>query len=310
MFRFLQPMTIETVRVDRAGCILERPTHQVYYYLEPLGDDLTQALSMIAIPKGKFLMGSTDGEGYKDETPQHKVFVPSFFMSRTPITQTQWHFVATLPQYRRSLNPNPSYFQGDNRPVEQVSWEDAVEFCARLMTYSGRSYRLPSEAEWEYACRAGTTTPFHVGETLPADLANYNDKGSPYVDGSPYANESTGQNRNETMPVASFPANAFGLCDMHGNVREWCTDHWHANYEGAPTDGRAWLFSSEPQIRSGVTRGGSWKGNAGYCRSALRELIGGFTSLRSDLGFRVVTTSRTPSIRGVLRRLPLLRSKL
>jgi formylglycine-generating enzyme required for sulfatase activity len=124
------------------------------------------------------------------------------------------------------------------RPVEQVSWHDAMEFCSRLSQSTGRYYILPSEAQWEYACRAGTTTPLAFGETLSDELANYDAH-------TTYGSGMRGQYRQQTTTVKRFPANAWGLQDMHGNVWEWCLDHWHDSYEGAPTDGSAWLNSTE-----------------------------------------------------------------
>ncbi|MFM6266048.1 MAG: formylglycine-generating enzyme family protein, partial [Dolichospermum sp.] len=179
----------------------------------------------------------------------------------------------------------PSRFKGDgstsltnHRPVEQVSWHDAVEFCARLSNYTKRPYRLPSEAEWEYACRAGTTTPFHFGDTITTELANY-DGNYTYGDGP------KGVYRGETTEVGSFKiANEFGLYDMHGNVWEWCQDDWHNNYEGAPTDGSAWISNNAKSYK--LLRGGSWSYNPGYCRSAYRNYYGAGFGNRS-YGFRV-----------------------
>jgi formylglycine-generating enzyme required for sulfatase activity len=209
-------------------------------------------LEMVAIPGGTFLMGSPESEPERSdrESPQHTVTIQPFFMGKFPVTQAQWQAVASLPKVNIDLKPDPSNFKGANRPVEQVSWNDAVEFCARLSKATGREYRLPSEAEWEYACRAGTTTPFHFGETITTDLANY--------DGNyTYGSGSKGQYRKQTTDVGSFPANAFGLHDMHGNVWEWCQDTWHENYNGAPTDGSAWVDENANQnIR--ILRGGSW----------------------------------------------------
>jgi formylglycine-generating enzyme required for sulfatase activity len=148
---------------------------------------------MVLIPGGSFLMGSPEAEPDRsdNEGPQHKVTVPPFFMGRYPITQAQWRAVAALPQIKREPRPDPSRFKGDNRPVEQVNWYDAVEFCARLSAHTGRAYRLPTEAEWEYACRAGTTTPFAVGETITTEVANY--------DGNyTYNNGPKGEDRRET----------------------------------------------------------------------------------------------------------------
>ncbi|MCZ8162317.1 MAG: formylglycine-generating enzyme family protein, partial [Microcystis sp. LE19-196.1B] len=136
------------------------------------------------------------------------------------------------------------------------------EFCARLSKLTGREYRLPSEAEWEYACRAGTTTPFYFGETITGELANYRASGT-------YAGEPKGEDREQTTPVGQFPPNAFGLYDMHGNVWEWCADTWHDNYDGAPTDGSACIENGDDN-RSPL-RGGSWFYDPLYCRSADRD---------------------------------------
>ena len=224
------------------------------------------------------MMGSPEGEGYDSEHPQHEVTVQPFFMGKYPVTQAQWRVVAALPKVRSDLNPNPSRFQGDNRPVEQVNWYDAVEFCVRLSQKTGREYRLPSEAEWEYACRAGTITPFHFGETITPDLANYNGE---YTYGAGFQ----GKYRQETTPVGSFQvANAFGLYDMHGNVWEWCADHVHGNYQGAPTDGSAWLNDNDDKARQ--LRGGSWDDGPRYCRSASRS-YGDADDRYNVLGFRV-----------------------
>jgi formylglycine-generating enzyme required for sulfatase activity len=195
-------------------------------------------LDMVEIPAGRFLMGSPPEEKdrYQDEGPQHEVELEGFLMSRTPITQAQWRAVANMPKVDRDLSPDPSWFEGDDRPVEQVNWYDAMEFCLRLSECTGRNYTLPSEAQWEYACRAGTTTPYSFGETISTDLANYDGSFVPTD-----SNREVGEYRAETTPVFTFPPNTWGLHDMHGNVWEWCQDDWHDNYEGAPTDGSAWV---------------------------------------------------------------------
>ncbi|MBD2312031.1 SUMF1/EgtB/PvdO family nonheme iron enzyme [Desertifilum sp. FACHB-1129] len=282
----LKSFSFETVRVNRRGEEVERKTHQARYFTEDLGQGVM--LEMVEIPGGTFWMGSPKGEGYGDEKPQHSVTVPAFFMAKYPVTQAQWRAVAALPQVERSLEADPARFKGDNRPVEQVSWFDAVEFCARLSKKVGREYSLPSEAQWEYACRAGTTTPFYFGETITTQLVNY--------DGNyTYAEEPKGEYRKKTTPVGSFPPNAFGLYDMHGNVREWCLDDWHDSYQGAPEDGSAWLdgndnLSQKPNDSKAVLRGGSWIDNPDYCRSAFRYydyiLVRG--NYGSNIGFRVV----------------------
>jgi formylglycine-generating enzyme required for sulfatase activity len=258
---------------------IKRKQKQAQQFIEDLDDGIQ--LEMVAIPGGSFMMGSPKNEPGRRETesPQHQVTVPPFLLGKYPVTQAQWQAVAALPQVNQELKPNPSRFKGANRPVERVSWHDAVEFCNRLSNHTQRSYRLPSEAEWEYACRAGTTTPFHFGETITTDLANYNGNYT-YGDGV------EGIRKGETTEVGSFKiANEFGLYDMHGNVWEWCQDDWHNNYEDAPTDGSAWI-SNKAKINK-LLRGGSWYHNPGLCRSAYRS----FNYLDSSddvIGFRVV----------------------
>jgi formylglycine-generating enzyme required for sulfatase activity len=273
---------IKTVEKIEGEWVALSSTSAAHSYIEPLSQGVD--LEMVAIPSGEFQMGSPEDEPerYGNESPQHLVTLPSFFMGRYPVTQAQWRVVAALPREARDLEPNPSRFKGDDRPVEQVSWDDAVEFCARLSRRTGREYRLPSEAEWEYACRAGTATPFHFGEMITTEVANYN--------GSAYADGPEGESRGETTPVAEFGiANMFGLSDMHGNVFEWCLAHWHENYEGAPADGSAWLSDDERAYR--VCRGGSWSDDPRYCRSASRyRLTPDYTS--GNFGFRVVVAPR------------------
>lgn len=251
-------------------------------FVEHLAEQL--ALEMVGIPGGEFLMGCPDGKnGYDAEKPQHRVTVPPFYLGRVPVTQAQWRFVAGLEKVERDLTPEPSYFSGEDRPSEKVSWDDAAEFCARLSHHTGRAYRLPTEAEWEYACRAGTTTLFHFGETLNTAVANYDGN-------STYGNGPKGQYREETTPVGSLEAaNAWGLLDMHGNVREWCQDDWHDSYEGAPEDGSAWLDRGMQKSWK-VRRGGSWYNTPWFCRSAYRSYVS--RDVRDDyLGFRVACSA-------------------
>lgn len=246
------------------------------YFVEELGDGIE--LEMVLIPDGTFIMGAPRGEegSQDDERPQHEVTVPSFFMGRYQVTQAQWKAVVNLPQVERELKPEPSRFKGDNLPVEQVNWYDAVEFCARLSIHTSRNYRLPSEAEWEYACRAGTTTPFHFGETITTDLANYRGTDNKEYDWSgSYGKGSKGIYREKTTPVGSFDvANAFGLYDMHGNVFEWCLHDENDNL-------------SEKSGTS-VLRGGSWNDLPGVCRSAYRGSYLSRDDNDNDIGFRVV----------------------
>ncbi len=188
-------------------------------------------------------------------------------------------YTVTQEQYQAVMGNNPSRFKGAKKPVENVSWEQAKEFCAIISQSSGKTYRLPSEAEWEYACRAGTTTPFHFGSTITTAIVNY--------DGNyPYVSAPKGEYRQQTTNVGIFPPNAFGLYDIHGNVWEWCEDTWHDNYNGAPTDGSAWVSENNQKM----LRGGSWVSHAINCRSAYRGW--GVRDHRNDnVGFRVVLSA-------------------
>ena len=274
--------------------IAQRESRQAQYFTEELGNDIS--LDMVLIPSGSFWMGTEDSEierlvkeydhkWFREEKPQHKVTLPYLFMGRYPITQAQWQVVAGWEQVERELEPDPSEFKEDyegisrwQRPVDQVSWEDAKEFCDRLSRRTKREYRLPTEAEWEYSCRGGTTTPFHFGETISTELANY--------DGNyAYGKGVKGEYREQTTPVGYFKvANNFGLSDMHGNVWEWCEDDWHNDYENAPDNGSVWFSENSSEK---VVRGGSWYYNPFDCRSAYR-----FSLSRVDrhdsIGFRVV----------------------
>ena len=300
--------------------------HKVQYYIEGLpnlgSNDIE--LKMVEIPAGSFTMGApeTEAESLDSERPQHEVNISTFCIGKYPITQAQWRIVAlTMLKTERELDPEPSEFKGDNLPVERVSWLDAVEFCKRLSVHTGREYRLPSEAEWEYACRAmpspyrkepprfdGSSNfdgvhvsvgsaigsaiverkgqiypPFHYGETITTALVNYDGNSS-------YGQAPKGEYREKTTPVESFLPNAFGLHDMHGNVWEWCADDWHTNYKGAPTDGRAWIDDNDNYSQEEVNKllcGGSWVNNARVCRSAFRDSYDGRIRA-SNNGFRVV----------------------
>jgi len=277
----------ETVLVDERGQETQRPSHQAKFVKEPLGNGIE--LELVSIPAGSFQMGSpsTEAESTDNERPQHSVTLKSFLMGKYPVTQAQWKVVAALPKVSLDLKPYPSIFDlkpdpstytGVQRPVEQVSWQEAVEFCARLAKKTGRNYRLPSEAEWEYACRGGTTTPFYFGKTITPELANYNVN---YT----YGEGPKGTRPQQTNGVGNFPANVFGLYDMHGYVWEWCADHWHRSYAGAPTDGTPWIAGGDSEKR--VCRGGSWFNNPASCRAAYRD-YNAPTDRDYTLGFRVV----------------------
>lgn len=278
----LKVFEFEILKVNVQGKMVSKTSHQAEFFSHHLGNDV--ALEMVAIFGGKFIMGAPDSErgSRNSERPQQEVTVPPFFMGKFLVTQAQWRVIASLPKVEQDLDPNPSRFKGDDLPVESVSWYDAVEFCQRLsgLIEGEYEYRLPSEVEWEYACRAGTTTPFYFGETITGELANYRASAT-------YAQEPRGEYRRETTSVGSFPPNAFGLYDMHGNLWEWCADNWHENYQGAPTDGSVWEAGENDQYL--LLRGGSWDSNPIVCRSAYRvssNIRRG--DIDNDIGFRVV----------------------
>ena len=288
---YLPWFEFDVLTVDAGGQEINRNRSQAQFFEEDLGNGVT--LAMVAIPGGTFMMGVPETENLWSghAKPQHPVTVAPFCMGKYPITQVQWETVAALPRVSSSLNPKPSRFEGKNRPVDSVSWYDAVEFCARVSKKTGRVYRLPSEAEWEYACRAGTTTPFHFGETITPELANCSNG----------INHLVGGKHSGTTPVGHFNvANAFGLYDMHGNVCEWCADLWHDSYKGAPTDGSIWLDSNAPvnrQMRDGAwvispvdrqLRGGSWVISPELCSSAYRRFHYPGDRFYDSFGFRVV----------------------
>ncbi len=304
----LRSYEFEVVTVNSSGTVTNRRKGQARYYVEDISG---VALEMVEIPGGTFLMGNTDAGadevkrayerrgGYdaqgaskasRRELPQHTVSVPAFYLGKFELTQAQWRAVCELPKVNKDLvcdlSNLPYTFKGDSLPAQQISWEDAIEFCKRLSRATGRTYRLPTEAEWEYAARAGTTTAFYFGDTITPELVNY--------DGNyPYGSAPKGTSRQTTTPVGSlgYP-NAFGLYDMHGNVWEYCMDYWHENYNGAPTDGSSWETGGDTQRR--VLRGGSHFHDANHSRSAMRLGIPEATATPST-GFRVVAVAPTLS---------------
>jgi len=283
----LKSFDFEVVTLNAKGKLTNRQSKQAEYFTKDLGGGII--LDMVSIPGGTFSMGSPPWEvkrfnwkiqRFNNESPQHLVTVKPFYLGKYPVTQAQWEAVAKLPKVKQDLNTELSDFNGENRPVDLVDWHDAIEFCARLSKKTGKQYRLPSEAEWEYACRAGTTTPFHFGETITPDLVNY--------DGNfRYASAPKGKYRQQTTDVGSFPPNAFGLYDMHGNVSEWCQDVWHKTYNGAPADGSAWEEGGNSQWR--VLRGGSWGDDPRLCRSDHRRRLPPVCRWRI-CGFRVAAS--------------------
>jgi formylglycine-generating enzyme required for sulfatase activity len=276
---------------------LQRSRYQAQHFTQTITEGV--GIDMVLISGDSFQMGVVEQEEgfYEWEAPQHLVTVPSFCMGRYPVTQAQWAAVAILPQIKRHLDPQPSNFSGDDLPVEQVSWLDAEEFCLRLSEHVQQEYRLPTEAEWEYACRAGTTTPFHFGKTISSDIANYRAQDWKISEDTTYSGKygegKLGEFREKTTPVGYFKvANRFGLSDLHGNVWEWCQDHWHSDYKGAPKDGSAWIDSDAKEDKNRVLRGGSWNYNPRNCRSAAR-LNNNPDYRYYNVGFRVVSRART-----------------
>jgi len=234
-------------------------------------------------------MGSPANEpGHWSGEVQHQVTVSGFYMEKYEVTQKQ---------YQEIMGTNPSYFKGDNLPVENVSWYDAIEYCNKRSQKEGltpaytingndvtwnrtaNGYRLPTEAEWEYACRAGTTTPFSTGNNITTSQANYHGI-------LPYNKNAIGENREKTTTVGSFAPNAWGLYDMHGNVWEWCYDMYGNYSREAQTDP---LGASLSWDAKRVTRGGSWRNSGEYARSASRSYSSNISSNMSwDIGFRLV----------------------
>jgi formylglycine-generating enzyme required for sulfatase activity len=263
----MQIIEFETPTLDARGEIITRTPHSAEQVTEVLGNGMD--LDMLLIPSGSFQMGSARNDGSFDEHPQHFVNIKSFMMSKFLITQGQWNAVlGKLP---------PCRFKGDNLPVERVSWEEAQRFCQRLSKKTGREYRLPSETQWEYACRAGTNTPFSFGETITVSVANFNGEHT-------FREEPRGFYCHSTNAGGKFPPNAFGLYDMHGNLWEWCADNWLDDYSFSPRDGSSYQ-NKDSHYR--VARGGSWHEPPALCRSASRLQV-----LQTDadefMGFRVI----------------------
>ena len=246
----LQIQQLETVTVNNKGEEIARNQFSVFFREIVIAGSIK--LSLVVIPKGEYMMG--------EEDEQKLVKVEEFWMSQYQITQEQWKAVANLEKIETELKGSPSNWKGKKLPVEQVTWPDTQEFCRRLSKKTGEQFRLPTEEEWEYACRAGTTTPFYFGETITFELANFDGRKT-------HANEPKGAYRERTTDVGIFPPNAFGLYDMHGNVREWCNDN----------------FDGDKDIK--VIRGGYYQDSPSSCRSAFRSSS---RSYGAGTGFRIV----------------------
>jgi formylglycine-generating enzyme required for sulfatase activity len=242
--------TSETVFVDSAGGITQKESIRFGVVHQHLPND--EQIEMVIIPVGSFSMGSHPPVGYEDERPAHYVHVARFLLSRYTVTQEQWKAVMGKTPPCRGKAPGS--------PVDRVSWSEAQRFCQRLSVISGNPYRLPSEAEWEYACRASSSSAFSHGNMITTDFSNY-------VGLHAYAGGPIGEYRHGPIPAGRFPPNRFGLHDMHGNLWEWCEDTWHADYAGAPSGGEAWIHGGTDER---VLRGGSWHDPPDLCRSGCR----------------------------------------
>ncbi|BAY81311.1 hypothetical protein NIES267_07870 [Calothrix parasitica NIES-267] len=279
----------EVLTLNKEGEIIQSQQRVAKYFAEDLGNGIN--LEMAYIPGGTFIMGAPETEeGSNDsERPQHQVTVPPFYMGKYPIIREQWIAIA-MPQIdiTNIIANQPSFYKSKYEPIEHVDWYDAVKFCASLSKATGKRYRLPSEAEWEYACRAGTTTPFHYGETISEKLVTYKANSA---DVDKIKARWKGRMRFGSRSTGKLPPNAFGLYDMHSDFWEWCEDTEHPNYEGAPTDGSAWVHEKGC---SRILRGSSWRQwqqpiqpKLLQCRSALRDYqikeMKGY-----HIGFRVV----------------------
>ena len=245
-----QSTEINTVYVDSTGAI----SSKAFVKIETLLQDLPrgESLTLVRLPQGTFTMGSPRLKGEPDEMPAHLVRVPEFYLSQCTITQRQWKAVMrTVP---------PCRGKGPELPVDRVSFDAAEAFCQTLSKATGRPFRLPTEAEWEYACRAGNQTAFSFGDMISTEVANY-------VGWHAYEGGPKGEYRHGPIRGGTFFPNAYGLYDMHGNLWEWCEDRWHSDYVGAPLNGQAW---SRGGTGERVLRGGSWHDPPNLCRSAAR----------------------------------------
>jgi formylglycine-generating enzyme required for sulfatase activity len=296
--------TFDLITVDERGLINPSQTQSVGVFEVTFGG---KSMEFSVIPHGDFLIGSPDNEPERrpNEGPQQLVQLRRFAISRTAVTQAEWAAVvkAVPGPITHTLDPYPSFFRGDDLPVETVSWYEATEFCQRLSAVTGLSMRLPSEAEWEYACRAGTKSAFNFGPTVTPELANYCGTGgavcgmnqgvdisSQTYDGIAYPNGfyasgPAGVFKGRTTNVRSYPPNGFGLYEMHGNVWEHCFDAGPVDYRQVPMDGSP--YREQMEVR--ILRGGSWSHNPAICRSAYRDSMrSAHAGWQGRVGLRVV----------------------
>ncbi|KPA18271.1 membrane protein containing Sulphatase-modifying factor domain protein [Candidatus Magnetomorum sp. HK-1] len=276
--------TMLAAKEKKETMLAAKEKKKIKVWTEPL-----TGMEFVWVPKGCFMMGSPENEVDRDsDETLHKVCVDGFWMGRYEVTVKQYSIFVSKTQYKSNYKNDffckgfttPDFSQEDNHPVACISWHDAKAFGDWLSENTKASYqfRLPTEAEWEYACRAGTQTPFYFGENINPDIVNY--------DGNyPYRNAKKGLYREKTMPVGNFPANVFGLFDMHGNVWEWCMD-WYGDYSDISVTNPGGPSSGSDRVK----RGGSWNSSAQYCRSAQRH-YNSPGSRHSSIGLRL---SRTP----------------
>ena len=291
-----ETMAFATGTVDATGRVTQRTSGEARVRVEQLAPRVK--LRMVEIPAGRLMMGSSPVElrrlreeylrhgataaeaadVLRRETPQHSVRLKSFLIGSTEVTRAQWAVVASWEPVTVRFREDPSETRGAELPVTNVSWRDADEFCRRLSAKTKQSYRLPSEAEWEYACRAGTAGPFNLGPTISPTVSNYHSR-------YPFGGVRPQHERGHTVVAGQFRlANAFGLYDMHGNVWEWCADVWHPDYSGAPSDGRVWIDGGDENRRP--VRGGGWNDIAFFARSSQRVSQPSETT-SAWIGFRV-----------------------
>jgi formylglycine-generating enzyme required for sulfatase activity len=262
----------ESIVLNQYGEIINHYSCQAQRIVESLGKN---EINLILIPGGEYDMGTS----VRSQSPIHLVKIAPFLISQYPITKAQWQEVASWSTVNLSLKKQPVRKGSIDSPVVKISWNDAVEFCDRLSIKTGSIYRLPTESEWEYTCRATTNTDFSLGQTITSKYVNYDATIT-------YRSEprSVYRERPNTINEFTYP-NRFGVFDMHGNVWEWCADHWHDNYHGAPMDNLSWESLGESRR---VIRGGSWRNEPALCTSTYRQASNEESQSSNNIGFRIV----------------------